>query len=453
MFLVNHVILAPLAFWLVFRLLQTAEGTERSYQVVRLIALGCVATFGYLSLVLGRRGNARLLLFFAATCVAGEMLMRMLGSYGIGAKSDVPWREPKPYVMFAGPTGGRTPAILPQMGSGKVQLSAEGFRIDREIVVPKSKDEVRIFVVGGSTVVGGPSAFTIPAVIESHLTANGLPQARVYNFGVVSFVSGQELALLVHRLIDLKPDLVIAYDGGNDLNQPWLYDPRPGYPFNYVAEEEAISVLESAGGAAKTLAGLSNDSALLQALLGTSDWLDRIKTKVIDLRRAVNFGSAQWKEAVVNAYARNLTEMCHVARANDASFAGYFQPMLPFSPRLDDRQVAIVGGHDRVSSLREQRSLTLQTVGAQFPPSVENGCRFGDLSGILEDRPAAFADALHVDEEANQLIGQRIAKELLAWPNFRSASMTRADVRTSTDAQSDAHGGSGATGASLKASR
>src|ERR1700751_1239623 len=112
--------------------------------------------------------------------------------------------------MFGGPLG-RVVTLMPQLGVGTVRLNAEGFRIDREIVNPKPADEVRIFFLGGSTVIGGrPVETTIPAVVEAHLQANGLPGARAYNFGVLSFVSGQELALLVHRLVDLKPDLVIA---------------------------------------------------------------------------------------------------------------------------------------------------------------------------------------------------------------------------------------------------
>jgi hypothetical protein len=203
-FLINQLLFGTLTLWLLWRIMHWDGVWEKRYQVVRLLALGCVGIFGNLSLVLGRRGNARVLLCFAATCVAAEILMRALGSYGVGAKNDRPWREPRPYFMFGGPTDGRTVTLLPQMedGGGRpIRLNAEGFRIERDIVNPKPADEVRIFVLGGSTVVlGKPVEATIPAVIEAHLREIGLPQARVYNFGVVSFVSGQELALLVHRL-------------------------------------------------------------------------------------------------------------------------------------------------------------------------------------------------------------------------------------------------------------
>jgi hypothetical protein len=65
--------------------------------------------------------------------------------------------------------------------------------------------------------------------------------------------------------------------------------------------------------------------------------------------------------------------------------------------------------------------MTLRAIGTQFPaPSAEPGCRFGDLSGTLESDAAAFTDAIHVDNKSNQMIGRRIAEDLLAWPALRA---------------------------------
>jgi hypothetical protein len=425
-FPINLLVFGVLAIWLALAIARWNGAIERPYQIVRVIALGYAVIFAYLSFVLERRGNTWLLLHFAAACVGGEIVLRAMGSLGAGVKNDRPWREPRPYFMFGGPTGGRSVNLLPAMDEGagrEIRLNAEGFRT-REIVTPKPADELRIFFVGGSTVIGGYQVeTTIPGVVEAHLHANGLPRARTYNFGVLSFVSGQELALLVHRLIDLKPDLVIAYDGGNDLYEPWVYDPRPGYPFNFVTEEEAMTALANAQGDAKTFAGLSRDSALLQALLGTSDWANRAAIRIDHLRSAVDYGSPHWKQAVVSAYARNLAAMCHFARGNGALFAAYFQPLLAYSKALDANQATAAGGDAMVPGLREQRDLTLRAMAAQFPaPPAEAGCRFGDLSGILENDAAAFTDAIHVDIKSNQLIGRRIAEDLLAWPALQAGA-------------------------------
>jgi hypothetical protein len=430
-FLINQLVFGALAIWLAFAIARSSAVFERPYLYVRVIALAYAVVFAYLSFVLERRGNARLLLHFAAACVCGEVVLRTMGSFGAGVKNDRPWREPRPYFMFGGPTNGRTVNLLPAMdeGAGRaIRLNAEGFRT-REIVTPKPADELRIFFVGGSTVIGGYEVeTTIPGVVEAHLHANGLTRARTYNFGVLSFVSGQELALLVHRLIDLKPDLVIAYDGGNDLYEPWVYDPRPGYPFNFVTEEEAMTALGNAEGNAKTLASFARDSALVQALLGTTDWFNRMTLRLDRIRRTVDYGSTPWKEAVANAYARNLTAMCRVARGNGMLFAAYFQPLLAYSQPIDANRAAWTGGDAMVQGLREQREMALRAIGTQCPsPPAEAGCRFDDLSAVLQHDAAAFTDAIHVDNKSNQMIGRRIAEDLLAWPAMRTNNSARAN--------------------------
>src|SRR5262249_14051302 len=156
-FLINQLVFWALAIWLAFAIARSSGAFERPYLYVRVIALGYCVVFAYLAFVLERRGNARLLLHFAAACVIGEVVLRTMGSFGAGVKNDQPWREPRPYFMFGGPTDGRTVNLLPAMdeGAGRaVRLNAEGFRT-REIVNPKPADEIRIFFLGGSTVIRG----------------------------------------------------------------------------------------------------------------------------------------------------------------------------------------------------------------------------------------------------------------------------------------------------------
>jgi hypothetical protein len=421
LFFVNHLVLGPIAIWLAIEIV-VAHGFHRSPQfAARAIGLSCVAIFGYLSFVLGRPGNARLLPCFLATGLVAEVLVRALGPFGhpvgfaLGGAS--------PYSMFGGPSNGRM-LMPPQVGGSEqerlARFNAEGFRIEEEIPDPKPADELRIFVLGGSTLVfGAPLANTIPGVIESQLRANGLPQARVYDFGVIAFVSGQELSLLDHRLIDLKPDLVIAYDGGNELFMPWYYDPRPGYPFNFIAWEEALDEFAAdLGLASRTIRGLAVDSAVMQAIIGTPDWT--IRVGLDDYRRRSGYGSEAWKRAVVDAYARNILMMCRVAHGSEALFAAFFQPILAYSNDLDPQRLQTTGGEEIAHGLREQRALVPPTVAARLQATaVGQGCRFHDLSGIFEDDPTGFFDHIHVDNAHNQVIGRRIANELLAWDALR----------------------------------
>ncbi len=85
----------------------------------------------------------------------------------------------------------------------------------------KDEDVFRIFVLGGSTVAGYdiPESKTISAQLEATLNGRGLPlQFEVVNAGVQGYYSPQELALFTFEIAYLDPDMVIAFDGYNDLD-------------------------------------------------------------------------------------------------------------------------------------------------------------------------------------------------------------------------------------------
>jgi len=137
-------------------------------------------------------------------------------------------RYPKPYVMF----GGKPNANL---------YNQMCYRGDFP-VSPKPADEYRVFMLGGSTVLNGSSP--LPALLENKFSQHGLSYVKVYNFGVVASVSNMEIARIVIEISELQPDLIIMYNGGNDIIMPWYYEPRPGYPCNFIAYE-ANPILES----------------------------------------------------------------------------------------------------------------------------------------------------------------------------------------------------------------
>ena len=53
---------------------------------------------------------------------------------------------------------------------------------------------------------------------------------EVINAGIQSCVSRQSLAQLLFTVVDYHPDIVILYDGGNDLGLPLTYESRPEFP-------------------------------------------------------------------------------------------------------------------------------------------------------------------------------------------------------------------------------
>ncbi len=94
-----------------------------------------------------------------------------------------------------------------------------GFR-GPDVAVPKPAGRVRIACVGGSTTVEGyDDRMTYPAMLQD-LLREKFPQAadriEVVNCGVIGLLSREELPMLPEFLA-LEPDLVVYYNGINDL--------------------------------------------------------------------------------------------------------------------------------------------------------------------------------------------------------------------------------------------
>ncbi|MBI1257932.1 MAG: hypothetical protein GC204_10710 [Chloroflexi bacterium] len=96
--------------------------------------------------------------------------------------------------------------------------NALGYRGD-DIQVPKPDGVYRIVVLGDSSVYGTFSPYdqTYPYDLQKVLREEGYPNVEVVNGGVLGYTSWNITADLAFRIPVLQPDLVIVYEGGNDV--------------------------------------------------------------------------------------------------------------------------------------------------------------------------------------------------------------------------------------------
>ena len=102
----------------------------------------------------------------------------------------------------------------------KLKFNSEGFRGD-EFSKEKSSDVYRIFVVGGSTILSSETSneTTIPSIFQKMLEIeNSEQKIEVINAGISGGNSQTELELIGSKIINYDPDLIIMYDGWNDLS-------------------------------------------------------------------------------------------------------------------------------------------------------------------------------------------------------------------------------------------
>jgi hypothetical protein len=104
----------------------------------------------------------------------------------------------------------------PNQRTASYQVDDAGFRRTTGATGVK-----KAFVLGGSATFGQGLDRD-----EDTLTSRLNHYARSYQFlnaGVVGFLSGQELALMVHYLDDAHPDLYVIFDGWNDVYDPYMW--------------------------------------------------------------------------------------------------------------------------------------------------------------------------------------------------------------------------------------
>jgi len=95
-----------------------------------------------------------------------------------------------------------------------------------EIDIPKPEGVFRIVALGGSTTYSTSTTWqeSYPTQLESILREQyGYANVEVVNAGVPGYTSWDVLANFVFRVVELQPDLVLIYDGINDI-QPRAVD-------------------------------------------------------------------------------------------------------------------------------------------------------------------------------------------------------------------------------------
>ena len=384
--------------------------------ILTLPALG----YAYLALIGGRRINIGLLMACVFGFTLGETYLRLR----IPAPEQR-WSAPivtngqHPYYMFTGApdSSGR---MMPQQGGANdadniYRLNSLGFRIERPLTKSKPEDELRIFVLGGSTVfTGAPLAKTIPGQIESELLGRGFSGAKVYNFGIVSAVSGQELALLTHLLVDYAPDVVISYGGGNDMHSPYQYDPRPGFPFDFITLQVGTQALARGLDLRSALASQLFRSRVIALIFAPRSAGD-LFAHGCDAQGGWLSHSGMGKRHCRGVSATICNRMCRLGRAFNFRFYAVLQPLIFQKSPLSDTETKLkFGDADFASYMQRQHDRAVAAFRRlQADDGMEETCRFVDLSQIFANDPRSlFWDFIHVNNDGNATVAAAIATDL-----------------------------------------
>ncbi len=275
-----------------------------------------------------------------------------------------------------------------------------------------------MIVVGGSAAFGlrVPEHATFAAGLESKLAG-----VEVLNAGVSGYLSAQELALVVTRLLDLGPDVLVVFDGWNDVYDPYWWsrfgDGTRAHPgvnngfrssedrlvrYGEIQQDPLVALLE----AGRTLLHRSSVLGALASWLRSEPGADP----------GGSLSDAQ-RSAIARRYVANLRKLHDLTNARGIGLLVVVQPELgqhttpEKRSQLEGRSTAdFISGDAYVAHFPEiYPGFRRQVV----PALRSSGVRVMDASARFASLPAPkalFVDAVHLSPKGHEQMAQLLEK-------------------------------------------
>ena len=350
---------------------------KRTYlwSVVVLLNIGVVAAcvavfFNFFTVSVYRKEDSKFLQQMAS-------LELQTGNEAVDAgktQPDFDFRKPHPYA-------GYKPQPNVKYSSGETFTNALGFKSPD--LGAKAPDEIRIAMVGGSVAFQGSAdtnADDIIAKVAQKIALKGKKVSSI-NAGSLSFISNQELNVLVDDIISQDVDIVVSLDGFNDVHHIMFYNGRVGWPaFRWDNFGDTSSQTKSQ----------------------CPPYYPSIEPNP---RNNVAIASA------LDNYLENILKMSHICEAFGVSYLAVLQPLKQFGPQQCQSQAPSDDEYfDR------KAAFYCQVINAfrQWDDVQSKTAAFVTMADALYDRQDLFIDECHFSLEGNERIANNILQTLEA---------------------------------------
>lgn len=317
--------------------------------------------------------------------------------------------NPHPYWMFTGPKN-QVIEMPTQYGgdilNNKILFNQDGFRQDSRPEIPKPTREFRVLLLGGSALVMGNKLQSLPDLLMIELNKYG--NVKIYNYGIVAAVSSQQLALLTLELTRLNPDLIIFYDGYNDFANPLNYDPRIGYPYNFITNEIAFQNVVNQNSSARPITQIAVEILKKDFILrGLYNFKAQdVFSGLNNLRTDVGYGGVDWENEVLSRYRENIDLGCKISLMIGANYLHIMQPSLYYADPSSSNFKKLIGDKNLYTVLYMNRQIS-KFKNLHFHQSKK--CFYEDLSLALRLSPEVFVDSVHLNYDGNLIMSKKIA--------------------------------------------
>ena len=311
----------------------------------------------------------------------------------------------------------------PNLAQGENRNNALGFR-GEEISLVKPEGVYRIVAVGGSTTYSvdvEDYRDSYPYQLGDYLRASGFDQVEVINAGVGSYASYHNFINIQFRVLPLQPDLIIVYQGYNDVHTRFVYPyseylgDNSGYIASFVTDTIMPDILEYS--TALRIVGIRANLTKPHSAL---DWH---RFKLASSSQRDEFLS-QWRTGVYPSglfaettamdmlrnnppvhFERNLESMVGLAKQHAVDL------LLVTFVTSTEFNLPPVASNEYIFALKQHNDLTRAVAEGNDVPLF-------DLEAVFPADRSLFTDGRHMTVEGNriraQLMGDFIIGEFLS---------------------------------------
>lgn len=288
--------------------------------------------------------------------------------------------------------------------------------------VPPGATKKTVWMFGGSTMWGSGAVDweTIPSQLNKALFAAGV-YAEVINFGETGFVTSQELVFLLRLLSEReRPDLVIFYDGFNDVFTS--YQQRlPGLSSNEHNRRFDFEITRARPGVKARETFYFLFARLKPVVERFQTGLGRImgyETKPDGTYTPINHGAYpltdeerdRLAQGTVDYYSANLDHAKTICESRGIAFLGYWQPWILHKNTRTRDEERIFDSLDLLLPGLKEFALVVEDKLAKDAIATRPG--FKNLSNAFaDDGTEHFYDWVHIDGQGNRVVAELMAKD------------------------------------------
>ena len=278
--------------------------------------------------------------------------------------------------------------LIPNQHLQTININSEGFR-GKEL---QKNPDYRIFVIGGSTTFGAGATSdhtTIPGYLQQLVSEDfGNYDVEVINAGIPHAYSFSEKNLIKDKLLRYDPDLLIVYDGWNDLEHDYDHYEDSG---DYALMDQIIRLIYRSD--------FVTPNVILKLYFNYKhDFVDIIPFNSVKIEQKASLWKDTWMD------------ICYLQEKHD------FKTMIVLQP--------LVGTGNKSLSIEEQNYFThydseqknrYYQLYANELTELNPTCTvtFDLRDGFDFNTETIFYDAGHVGDQGNQIIAQKIYEEIL----------------------------------------